>query len=100
MIDGVVSSADWVLDDDELSGLFNGNTKAFILNTSNNPLGKVFSRYELIKIADLCKKHNVLYISDEAYEWLIHDNNEHVRICKYVLCCCFVDLVNLRFDKI
>lgn len=39
------------------------------------------SREELTKIADLCKKHNVLCVSDEVYEWMIYDNNEHVRIC-------------------
>lgn len=37
---------------------------------------------ELTKIADLCKKHNVLCISDEVYEWMVYDDNEHVRICK------------------
>lgn len=83
--DGAVSSADWVLDDDELEGLFNSKTKAIILNTPNNPLGKVFDRAELTKIANLCKKHNVLCISDEVYEWMVYDGNEHVRICKFLL---------------
>lgn len=80
-----VSSADWVLDDAELEGLFNEKTKAIILNTPNNPLGKVFNRAELTKIADLCKKHNVLCISDEVYEWMVYDDNEHIRICKFLL---------------
>lgn len=35
----------------------------------------------MTKIADLCKKHNVLCVSDEVYEWLIYDGNEHVRMC-------------------
>lgn len=39
-------------------------------------------RHELTKIADLCKKHNVLCLSDEVYEWMVYDNNEHIRICK------------------
>lgn len=82
---GVVSSGDWVLDDAELAGLFNEKTKAIILNTPNNPLGKVFNRAELTKIADLCKKHNVLCISDEVYEWMVYDDNEHVRICEFPL---------------
>lgn len=38
-------------------------------------------REELTKIADLCKKHNVICVSDEVYEWLIYDGNEHVRMC-------------------
>lgn len=36
---------------------------------------------ELTKIADLCKKHNVLCLSDEVYEWMVYDTNQHIRIC-------------------
>lgn len=76
----VLSSADFVLDRDELEKLFNPKTKAIILNTPNNPLGKVFTRDELTHIADLCKKHNVLCISDEVYEWMVYKPHEHIRI--------------------
>lgn len=44
----------------------------------------MFDRAELTKIANLCKKHNVLCISDEVYEWMVYDGNEHVRICKFL----------------
>ncbi|KAJ8875081.1 hypothetical protein PR048_022972 [Dryococelus australis] len=77
---GVISSADWVLDPNELASLFNAKTKAIILNTPQNPLGKVFSRSELEMIADLCKKWNVLCVADEVYEWLVYKPNEHIRI--------------------
>ncbi|XP_059849741.1 kynurenine--oxoglutarate transaminase 1-like isoform X4 [Hypanus sabinus] len=43
-------------------------------------LRPVFNREELQVIADLCIEHNVLCISDEVYEWLVYDPNEHVRI--------------------
>nr|BBA45756.1 kynurenine oxoglutarate transaminase [Pachyrhynchus infernalis] len=76
----VLSSADFVLDRAELEGLFNSKTKAIILNTPNNPLGKVFNLEELTFIADLCKKHNVLCISDEVYEWMVYEPNKHIRI--------------------
>lgn len=79
--EGTTSSADWVLDNAELEALFNDKTKMIILNTPNNPLGKVFHRNELTKIADLCKKHNVLCLSDEVYEWMVYDGCEHIRIC-------------------
>lgn len=68
-------------DDDQFENLFNEKTKMIILNNPNNPLGKVYSRKELLKIASLCKKYNVLCVSDEVYEWMIFDNNEHIRIC-------------------
>ncbi|XP_067825916.1 kynurenine--oxoglutarate transaminase 1-like isoform X1 [Heptranchias perlo] len=76
----LMTSADWVLDPAELANKFSKHTKAIVINTPNNPLGKVFKREELQVIADLCVKHNVVCISDEVYEWLVYDANEHVRI--------------------
>lgn len=73
-------ASDWTLDKDELSKLFNAKTKAIILNTPNNPFGKVFDMEELQFIADLCKKWNVLCISDEVYEWIVYKPHTHIRI--------------------
>nr|Q7T3E5.2 RecName: Full=Kynurenine--oxoglutarate transaminase 3; AltName: Full=Cysteine-S-conjugate beta-lyase 2; AltName: Full=Kynurenine aminotransferase 3; AltName: Full=Kynurenine aminotransferase III; Short=KATIII; AltName: Full=Kynurenine--glyoxylate transaminase; AltName: Full=Kynurenine--oxoglutarate transaminase III [Danio rerio] len=75
-----ISSADWVLDQEELASKFNSKTKAIIVNTPNNPIGKIFSRSELQAIADLCIKHDTLCFSDEVYEWLIYKGHEHVKI--------------------
>lgn len=75
-----MSSGDWILDPDELKKAFNEKTKMIIINTPHNPLGKVFSLEELQLIADLCKKWNVLCLSDEVYEWLVYKPNKHVRI--------------------
>ncbi|CAG9783256.1 unnamed protein product [Diatraea saccharalis] len=75
-----MTSADWVLDEEELTSLFNEKTKMLILNTPHNPLGKVFTRAELEVIANLCKKHNVLCISDEVYEWMVYEPQKHIRI--------------------
>ncbi|KAI8429455.1 hypothetical protein MSG28_000094 [Choristoneura fumiferana] len=77
---GVISSADWVLDEAELTSLFGPKTKMLILNTPHNPLGKVFDRRELEFIANLCKKHNVLCLSDEVYEWMVYEPHKHIRI--------------------
>ncbi|KAE8742516.1 hypothetical protein FOCC_FOCC011926 [Frankliniella occidentalis] len=77
---GPVSSGDWKLDVDELSSMFNSKTKSIILNTPHNPIGKVFTQEELTVIADLCKKWNVLCISDEVYEWLVYKPYKHIRI--------------------
>ncbi|KAM3966801.1 kynurenine aminotransferase-like isoform 2-T2 [Aphomia sociella] len=75
-----ITSADWVLDEEELKSLFNPRTKMLILNTPNNPLGKVFTQQELELIADLCKKHDVLCLSDEVYEWMVYKPHKHIRI--------------------
>ncbi|XP_033820870.2 kynurenine--oxoglutarate transaminase 3-like [Periophthalmus magnuspinnatus] len=74
------TSADWYLDPEELSSKFNSKTKAIIINTPNNPTGKVFTREELQIIADLCIKHDTLCFSDEVYEWLIYKGHQHIKI--------------------
>uniref|UniRef100_V9KR71 Kynurenine--oxoglutarate transaminase 3 n=1 Tax=Callorhinchus milii TaxID=7868 RepID=V9KR71_CALMI len=75
-----ISSGDWALDPDELASKFNSRTKAIILNTPNNPLGKIFKMEELEVIADLCIKHDALCFSDEVYEWLIYTGHQHIKI--------------------
>uniref|UniRef100_A0A3Q3WAZ6 Aminotransferase class I/classII large domain-containing protein n=1 Tax=Mola mola TaxID=94237 RepID=A0A3Q3WAZ6_MOLML len=76
----VRSSGDWVLCPDELASKFTPRTKAIVINTPNNPIGKVYKTEELQMIADLCVKHDVLCISDEVYEWLTYDGAKHVKI--------------------
>lgn len=75
-----VRASDWILDPDELTSAFNSRTKAIIVNTPHNPLGKVFTLEELSMIAELCRKWNVLCISDEVYEFITYESNEHIRI--------------------
>ncbi len=69
---------DWSFDEKELAAAFNNKTKAIILNTPNNPTGKVFTREELQCIADLCQKWDVLCITDEIYEHMTYDGVQHV----------------------
>ncbi len=64
---------DWSFDERELARAFNRRTKAIVINTPNNPTGKVFSRRELEFIARLCMKWDVLAITDEVYEHIVYD---------------------------
>jgi aspartate/methionine/tyrosine aminotransferase len=68
---------DWHFDPKELESCFNNRTKAIILNTPNNPTGKVFSSEELQIIARLCQKWDVLAITDEIYEHILYDGHSH-----------------------
>ena len=43
---------------------------------------QIFSRSELEMVADLCKRYDVLCLSDEVYEWLVYSGSEHVKIGK------------------
>ncbi len=70
---------DWAFDGDELAQSFNSRTKAIVINTPNNPTGKVFSRQELSFIAQQCQKWDCLAITDEIYEHLVYEG-EHVSI--------------------
>ena len=71
---------DWTFDPDELAAAFNDRTKAIIINTPNNPTGKVFTRDELSAISVLCRKWDVIAISDEIYEHILYDGSSHVPI--------------------
>ena len=70
----------WSFDPDELAAAFNDKTKAIIINTPNNPTGKVFTREELEAIAALCRKWDAIAISDEIYEHIIYDGHRHIPI--------------------
>src|SRR5712691_4155850 len=71
---------DWSFDPDDLAAAFNDKTKAIILNTPNNPTGKVFTRDELETIAALCRQWDAIAIADEIYEHIIYDGHKHVPI--------------------
>jgi aspartate/methionine/tyrosine aminotransferase len=71
---------DWTFDPDELAAAFGPNTKAIILNSPNNPTGKVFERAELEQIRDLCVRWNVFAITDEIYEHMVYDGAKHISI--------------------
>ncbi len=70
----------WSFDPDELRRAFSPRTKAIILNTPNNPTGKVFEREELELIAALCQEFDALAITDEIYEHIVYDGAEHIPI--------------------
>jgi aminotransferase len=69
---------DWSFDEKELTAAFGPHTKAIIVNTPNNPTGKVFTRAELEFIRDLCVRWNVFCITDEIYEHILYDGAEHI----------------------
>ena len=69
---------DWTFDPDELAAAFTDRTRAIIINSPNNPTGKVFTPAELTVIAELCQRWDVLAITDEIYEHILFDGARHV----------------------
>jgi aminotransferase len=72
------ADGEWTFDERELRAAFHNQTKAIIVNTPNNPTGKVFTRSELELIRDLCMEFNVLAITDEIYEHILYDGTRHI----------------------
>jgi aspartate/methionine/tyrosine aminotransferase len=70
----------WAIDADALRDAFAQHPKLLLLNTPHNPTGMVLTPAELELIADLCRVHDTLVISDEVYDRMIYDNAVHIPI--------------------
>jgi aminotransferase len=71
---------DFSIDEEAWKAACSKKTRALILNTPNNPTGKVFTREELSFIADLCIDHDTIAITDEIYEHIVYDGHRHVSL--------------------
>jgi len=66
------SASLWTIDFEELKNAITPKTRMIVLNSPHNPVGKVFSKDELLKIGNLCVEHNILILSDEVYDRLYY----------------------------
>ncbi len=64
----------------QLNDAITDKTKAFVLNSPNNPTGMVYSKKELSALADVIVKRDIYCVADEMYEYLTYDNEKHVSI--------------------
>lgn len=69
---------DFALDGDALRALVTDRTRMIVLNTPMNPSGKVFFRDELEIIAEVCREHDLIALTDEVYEHLVFDDAVHI----------------------
>ncbi len=69
---------DWGFDRDEAAAAFGPRTRLLLLNTPHNPTGKVFDEAELLVLAELCERWDVIAICDEVYDRIIFDRAVHV----------------------
>lgn len=70
----------WRFDPDDLAAAFNDRTKAVVLCNPNNPTGTVFTRDDLEHVAALCRKWDVIAVTDEIYEHIVYDGRPHVAL--------------------
>lgn len=67
----------YALEADRLREILTPETRAIVLNTPNNPTGRVFTVEELTAVAQLCREHDLLAITDEIYECMVYDGSHH-----------------------
>ncbi|CAD6586118.1 MAG: hypothetical protein ASARMPREDX12_002274 [Alectoria sarmentosa] len=65
-----IPASEWTLDMQQVRQAISPRTKMMIINTPHNPIGKVFSRGELLALGELCVQHSIIILSDEVYDRL------------------------------
>ncbi|MDA0328789.1 MAG: aminotransferase class I/II-fold pyridoxal phosphate-dependent enzyme [Gemmatimonadetes bacterium] len=73
---------DYRLDKAALEAAVTPKTRAIVINTPNNPTGRVFDRAELQAIADVCIEHDIIAITDEIYEHIYYEG-EHIPLATF-----------------
>jgi cysteine-S-conjugate beta-lyase len=68
----------YTMDFEALEKSIDSSTKIMILCHPHNPVGRCWNRDELIQLHAICKKHNILVISDEIHSDLLLNNNKHI----------------------
>jgi aspartate/methionine/tyrosine aminotransferase len=69
----------FTVDPDQIRGAIGSHTRAIVINTPHNPIGRVYTREELAGIAALAIEYDLIVISDEVYEHMVYDG-EHIPI--------------------
>jgi aminotransferase len=75
-----LKAPEWTFEPEQLEDALTDKTRAVLINTPANPSGKVFGLNELEVIADFCKAHDLLAITDEIYEYMVFDEHRHISI--------------------
>lgn len=72
--------ADWNPDIDDIKRKITPNTKAIVIINPNNPTGALYSKEMLMQIAEVARQHQLIIFSDEIYDRLVMDGEEHISI--------------------
>lgn len=73
-------AAEWYPDMEDIRGKINDRTKAIVIINPNNPTGALYPREVLQQIAEIAREHHLIIFSDEIYDRLVMDGEEHVSI--------------------
>jgi len=76
----LIEEKGYIWDIDAVKNAITPKTRAILYCSPSNPTGTVFSETELRKLADIALEHDLMVITDEAYEYFIFDGKEHFSI--------------------
>lgn len=74
---------DYSVDWNEVRAAVNPNTKMIIINTPQNPSGSVFTKHDMQQLALLVEDTDMIVLSDEVYEHMVFDDEEHQSACLF-----------------
>lgn len=78
-----LSKPDYKIDWDKVKTAITNKSKMIIVNTPHNPSGTVFSKQDMLQLEKLTKNTDIIVLSDEVYEHLIYDNEQHQSACLF-----------------
>ena len=78
-----LSKPDYKIDWNKVKSAITNKTKMIIVNTPHNPSGTVFSKQDMQQLETLTKDSDIVVLSDEVYEHLIYDNEQHQSACLF-----------------
>lgn len=81
-----LEAPDWSIDWDRLEAAFTSRTRGIVICTPSNPCGKVFTREELERLGELCRRHRAWAFTDEIYEYIVYDGRKHVSMASLESC--------------
>ena len=78
-----LEAPDYKINWDKVKACINSKTKMIIVNTPHNPTGTVMSEHDMLKLQELTNDTDIIVLSDEVYEHIIFDGEQHQSICRF-----------------
>ena len=78
-----LTGPDFKINWDEVKSLINSKTKMIVINSPHNPIGKILFKEDLLELQKIAIDHDLIVLSDEVYEHLVYDGEQHESVLRY-----------------
>ena len=78
-----LNTPDYLIDWEEVKTLVNSRTRMIMINTPHNPSGTILKKSDLLALQEIVKDTDIMVLSDEVYEHIIFDSEEHYSVCRF-----------------